>query len=85
MKKISLPLTMALFLAVTIITLTGCEAKHCSISGCPSEAVGGFLYCTEHKCKNSKCENQNVGTFYTNPSKAVKEYWYCRTCLADAK
>jgi len=86
MKKIVLVLTVGLLFLTTLITLSGCgkdEMKYCSKSGCPNEAAGESLYCTEHKCKNSSCDNPNIGCIENMTNPVGDAYSYCRICLSN--
>lgn len=67
--KIVLPILL-------LLSIAGCGAKYCSVSGCPSERSPlGSVYCTKHKCANTSCKNR--GSLTNNFS-------YCEECIKRA-
>lgn len=63
-------LSILLLNVLTLILLTGCGSKYCTIAGCPQEAYAGSNYCVYHKCANSNCKNARAGS-----------YSYCESCI----
>lgn len=76
MKKTSLILATILLFGLMAGTLTGCNSKYCSVSGCPAESARGSNYCYSHKCANFSCTNKGA----LNGS-----YSYCMECVERAQ
>ena len=68
--KIRNLLKILLVCITSIIILTGCGNKYCSVDGCPKEHSRYSDYCFQHKCTNSSCNN-----------KGISDYYYCSECL----
>lgn len=66
-------ITSVVLIMITLMIISSCGQRYCSVEGCPRETSRYSNYCHIHKCMNSNCNNRSTS-----------EPGYCLECIERA-